>query len=819
MTTLRQDLRYGIRTSAKNPAFIAVAVLTLALGIGANTAIFSVVNAVLLRPLPYKEPARLVAFQSLNQQSGESFGVSPADYLDWQAQTQAFEQMALYTFRSFSFKDTEHPEQVPGARVSTNFFQTLGVQPFLGRTFSGEEGQLNGPSAVVLSYKLWQRRFGGDRAIIGKTIESYDPFAASQRSGRAPEKSGNADTTVIGVMPPDFKFPAYVELWTPLALDGGEMTYRASRYMQVVGRLKAGQPLEAAQADMKAIAGRLESQYPKDDKGWTVQLMSLRDHMVRDTRLPLLILLGAVGFVLLIACTNVANLLLARAASRRREIAVRLALGASRWQLIQQLLVESLLLAFLGGAFGLLLASWGVSLFVSLLPQYGSYRAPGEIHIDGTVLLFTLLISTLTGLIFGVVPGWQSSRPTVNQWLKEGTRGSGEGRRQLRVRNALVVAEIALALVLLVGAGLLINSFSRLRSVDLGYDSHGLLSMWITAPAEQYRDAESKARFYQQMLDEVARVPGVQAATLTSSIPFGSIGFPFNIEGGPLPNGDANTRYSAIAANYFKVLNAKLRAGREFDVHDDLRAPAVAIINQTMARQYFAGAEPLGQKISLNYLNRKVVREIVGVVGDLKQDEIGAAVKPEVFVPFAQQPWFAQGLVIRAPESELATVRNKVQRAIWNVDRNQAASTGRTIDQELNEMMAEPRLYAILLGTFAVTALLLAAVGIYGVMAYSVAQRTQEIGVRMALGAQMKDVLGLVLRNGMTLALIGVAIGLAGAFALTRLISKLLFGVTPTDAATFASVAGVLLVVALLACYIPARRATKVDPLVALRYE
>jgi putative ABC transport system permease protein len=372
---------------------------------------------------------------------------------------------------------------------------------------------------------------------------------------------------------------------------------------------------------------------------------------------------------------------------------------------------------------------------------------------------------------------------------------------------------------LLVGAGLLINSFVRLRSIDLGYDARGLFSMWVTAPVERYKDPESKARFYQEMIDETSRVPGVQGVTLTSSVPLGSIGFPFNIEGRPLANGDANTRYSSVAANYFSVLHAKLRAGRDFDQHDDSRAPAVAIINDTMAHQYFAELNPIGQKISLNYLNRKVVREIVGVVSDLRQDELGIPVKPEVFVPFAQEPWFSHGLLIRTAETNLESVKNGVQRAIWNVDRDQAASEGRTIDQELQDMMAEPRLYTILLGTFALTAMLLAAVGIYGVMAYSVTQRTQEIGIRMALGAQLGDVLRLVLRNGMRLALLGMVIGLGGAFALTRLMTSLLFGVKPTDPATFAAVSGVLVLVALLACYIPARRATKVDPLKALKYE
>jgi len=816
--TLKQDFHYSLRALRKNPAFVLVAVFTLALGIGANTAIFSIVNAVLLRPLPYKEPDRLVALRSVNLNSGETFGVSPADYLDWQNQTQALKQVALYTFGSFSFKDTEHPERVPSGRVSPNFFETLGVRAYLGRTFVADEGQLNAPGTMVISYKLWQRRFGGDPKIVGRTVESYDPFAASQRSQSGNTLTKGTGRTIIGVMPPDFKFPAYVELWTPLALDGGEMRYRAARYMQVVARLKPGQTLNSAQTDLKTVAARLEAQYPGDDKGFSVQLMSLRQHLVRDTRLPLLILLGAVGFVLVIACANVANLLLVRATSRRKEIAVRLALGAKRWQLVQQLLIESLLLAFVGGVLGLLLATWGVAAFVRLLPEFGSYRASEDMHIDGPVLLFTLAVTTLTGLIFGVVPGWQASRPALNQWLKESGRGSGEGARQPRLRNALVVSEIALALVLLVGAGLLINSFARLQKVELGYEPHGLLPVWATAPIERFRTPESQAQFYQQMADEAARVPGVQGVTLTSSVPLGSIGFPFNIDGHPLAN-DASARYSAIAPNYFQVLGAKLRAGREFDQHDDLHSGAVAIINETLSRRFFAGVNPIGQKISLNYLNRKDTREIVGVVADLRQDELGVPVNPEILVPFAQQPWFSQALLVRAPESQLAGLKNSVQKAVWRIDPEQPVSQARTLDTELSEMLAEPRLYAILLGTFAAIALVLAAVGIYGVMAYSVAQRTQEIGLRMALGAQMKDVMRLVLGKGMVLALLGVGIGLVGAFALTRLLTKLLFGVTPTDTVTFVAVSTVLIVVALCACYIPARRATKVDPLTALRYE
>jgi len=572
MQTIKQDVRYGIRTLAKNPGFVAVTVITLALGIGANTAIFSVVNAVLLRPLPYKDPASLVAFHSLNLSSGESFGISPADYLDWKQQTQSFDQLALYTFGSFTIKDQEHPEDIPAGRVSTNFFQTLGVEPLLGRGFVAEEGQLNGPAAVVLSYQLWQRRFGGDPAIVGKTIESYNPFTSSQRAASgAPATNASEGTTVIGVMPAGFKFPAYVEAWTPLAFDSGEMKYRASRYMQVVGRLKQGQTLASGQAEMKTIAARLEAQYPRDNKGWTTQLTSLREHLVRDTKLPLLILLGAVGFVLMIACANVASLWLARAASRRKEIAIRLSLGANRWQLLQQLMVESFILALLGGAVGLLLANWGVAALVRLLPQYGSYRSPGDIHIDATVLLFTLSVTSLTGLVFGLVPAWQSTRPGMDRWLKEGTRGSSEGR-QLRVRNGLVIAEIAFALVLLIGAGLLLNSFARLRSVDLGYDPSGVFSMWVTANAERYQDVESKTRFYQQMLDETSRAPGVQGVTLTSSVPLGALSFPFNIEGRPWPTmpvpgtapslptiSKCSRRKCALVANSMRMMIRKAR--------------------------------------------------------------------------------------------------------------------------------------------------------------------------------------------------------------------------------------------------------------------
>ncbi|HZS05435.1 MAG TPA: ABC transporter permease [Blastocatellia bacterium] len=799
MFAISQDVRFAIRGLRKNPNFTAVAVIALALGIGANTAIFSVVNAVLLRPLPYKEPARLVALGSTNLQTGERYGVSPADYWDWQEQTQAFEHLTTYTFGGFSFKDAEHPEMIPGARVSTSFFETLGVQPMLGRTFVTEEGYLNGPPAVVLSHRLWQRRFGADPRVVGKTINN-----------------GETATTVIGVMPPDFKFPTYAELWTPLARDSGEMKYRAARYMQVIGRLRSGQTIGTAEAEMKTVARRLEAQYPKDNKGVTAQLMSLRDHLVRETRTALLILLGAVGFVLLIACANVANLLMARAAARRKEMAIRLALGAGRWQLIRQLLVESVVLALAGAGVGLVFASWGVDALMGLVPEHSSYRFPGAVRIDAVVLGFTLLVAVLTGILFGLIPGWQASRPTVNEWLKEGGRG-GEGWRHERARGVLVVAEIALALVLLVGAGLLANSFVRMQRVDQGYDPRGLLAMWVAAP-DKFRDTESKAAFYRQMIEEVSRVPGVESVSVTTSVPFGALGFPFNIEGRPLPD-DAGARYSAVGTEYFRVLKTPLRAGREFNDRDKAGAAPVAIINETMARQYFAGEDPLGKKISLNFLGRRVVREVVGVVADIRQDEPGAPIRPEVFAPYEQAPWFSHALVIRSAGADPLGVKNDVQRAIWAVDKDQPASKTVVIAQELSELIAEPRLYTILLGTFALAAFALAGVGIYGVMAYSVAQRTHEIGIRMALGARAGDVLRLVVGQGMKLAVIGVVIGLAASFALTRLMKGLLYGVSAHDPLTFAVIALLLTVVALVACFVPARRATKVDPMIALRYE
>ena len=804
METFLRDLRYGFRMLLKRPGFTVVAVMALALGIGANSAIFSVVNAVMLRPLPYADPARLVSAASVNSINSqhELDGVSPADFWDWKDQSQAFDQLAaLSGGGGFSLKDSDQPDVFNGARVSFNFFQTFAVQPLLGRVFSAEDGQLNAPETVVLSHRLWMRRFGGDPSVVGKTFNTSE-----------------GGTTVIAVMPPDFKFPSYAEVWTPLARNASEMRNRSNRYFNVVGRIKPDQTLESAQAELKTIASRLEAEHPQANKGWTAHLTPLRDSLIGGTRTALFVLLGAVGCVLLIACANVANLLLARAASRRKEMAIRLALGAGRGRLMRQLLTESIVLGLAGGAVGLLLAAWGLDLLIGILPSKEAFQLPVEIRIDRAVTLFTLLISALTGIVFGLVPAWQASRPDVGEWLKEGGRGGSSAGHQ-RTRSALIIAEIAVALVLLIGAGLLVQSFVRLRRVDLGYDPNGLLTMWVPAPFSRYPNDEAKARFYKQVLERVSQVHGADGVTSSSEAWFGLLNFQFNIEGDPLPTGDATTRYSSIAPDYFKVLKAQIRAGRDFDDRDDGRAPGVAIINETLARRYFADGEPIGRKIVLGYLGRRLVREIVGVSTDIKQEELGLPTKPEVYVPYQQVPWFGEALVIRAASGDPMRLKKDLQQAIWEVDKDLPVSGAETVEHHLSDLVAEPRLYTLLLGVFAGVALILASVGVYGVMSYSVTERTHEIGIRMALGAKHRDVVAFVVRQGLTLALSGVAIGLAVAFALTRLMSSLLYGVTATDPLTFVLIPLLLAAVALLACYVPARRATKVDPMIALRYE
>ncbi|MGA9770723.1 MAG: ABC transporter permease [Blastocatellia bacterium] len=798
METLIKDLRYGVRMLLKSPLYTAVAVIALALGIGANTAIFSVVNAVLLRPLPYIDPNRLVVVESGDRQAGaqEFGGVSPADFWDWQAQTQAFEQLAGMSGGGFSLTGVETPESFPGTRVSTNFFEALKAKPLLGRTFRPEDGFVKADDTIVLSYRLWQRRFGADPDIIGKTL-------------------GDTGVIVIGVMPPDFKFPVTAECWIALSRDSGEMRNRANRYFSVAGLLKPDQTIESAQAEFDAIASSLESQYPDTNKNISVQIAPYRDRMVRDVKTSLLVLLGAVMFVLAIACANVASILLARAASRRKEMAIRLALGAGRWTLIRQLLTESVMLGLAGGAVGLVFALWGVDLLVRLLPErYAYLQVQDLVRIDTTTLIFTLIMALLTGLLFGLVPAWQSSRPDINEWLKEGARGTDSS--QQRTRSTLVIAEIALAMVLLAGAGLLLQSFVRLRGSDPGFDPRNLFTMGISLSFREHPDDTSRARFIKKMLDEVSTTPGVESVAVTSGSAFPYLNFNFNIEGQPLP-ADASALYETISPNYFKAMKAGLVTGREFDERDNTGTPGVAIINEKLARRYFEGSDPVGKRISINYLGTRQTREIIAVARDMNQGEPGR-VQPQIYVSYQQQPWLSASLVVRVASSP-DSARKDAQQAIWAVDKNQPVSKSDSAEMVLSNAMAEPRLHTILLGAFAALALILAAVGIYGVMAYSVAERTREIGIRMALGAQSSDVMKMVVGQAMKLIVTGVAIGLIAAFGLTRLIASLLYGVTATDPVTFIIVSALLAGVALVACYVPARRATRIDPMVALRYE
>jgi putative ABC transport system permease protein len=797
--TLWQDLRYATRMLLKGPSHTAVAILALALGIGANTAIFSVVNALLLRPMPYIDSQRLVLIESGNREAGAPAfgGSSPADFWDWQQQSDTFEEFVAVSGGGFNLTGVEDPESLPGVRVSTNFFDALHARPLLGRTFRPEDGFIKADDTIILSYRLWQTRFSGDPNVIGTIL-------------------GDTGTMVIGVMPPDFRYPATADVWTPLSRDSGEMRNRANRYFNVMGLLKPGQTPATAQTELQTIASRLEAQHPDTNKGITVQLTRFREWVVRDVKTSLWILMGAVALILLIACANVANLMLARAASRRKELAIRRALGASRWRVMQQLLAESLLIALTGGAAGTLLALWGVDALMALMPvNWGYLKLQNKVGVDGLVLAFTFAATLLTGIALGLIPAWQASRPDVNEWLKEAGRGS-EGARHRRTRNVFVVTEIALALVVLIGAGLLVNSFLRLRHNDLGFNPRGLMNVAFSVPFNRYPDDASRSRFIKQILDEAATVPGVEGVAATSGAVFPFLEFNFRIEGNPSAV-EPTAMYDAISPNYFRVVGAQLLAGREFSDRDDARTPHAAIINESFQRQYFADSDPLGHRLTWNYLGTLKTVEIVGVIRDISQGVAGK-VMPQLYVSYTQQPWLSAALLVRTA-GDPVSMKNSVQAAIWKVDKTQPASRSELAETVLNTALGEPRLYTLLLGSFAALALVLSAVGIYGVMSYSVAQRTQEIGIRMALGASSSDVLGMIIRQGMMLIVAGITFGLIGALALTRLLASLLFGISATDPLTYAAVVVLLMLVALAACYIPARRATKVDPMIALRYE
>jgi putative ABC transport system permease protein len=804
---LWQDLRYGARTLLKQPGFTLIAVLTLGLGIGVNTAIFSVVNGVLLSPLPYRAPDRLAQVWEHNRPKNKPHGsVAPANFLDWKAQNRSFEGMAAYdSFPSFNLTGVGEPERIQAARVSVGLFPLLGVEAVAGRTFTDDEERRGNHQVALVSNRLWQRRFGADPGLVGRTLSLND-----------------RSFTVVGILPPDFRFlPEEYEIFIPMVLDGWEATARGTHPLRVVARLKEGVTLAQAQAEMDQIARRLEQEYPNSNTGVGVTLVPLREQLVGESRRALLVLLGAVAFVLLIACANVANLLLTRAVTRRKEMAVRLALGAGRARLIRQLLTESLLLAGAGGVGGLLLALWGVQILKTFLVQNALLPRGESVGLDGRVLAFTLGISLVTGLVFGLAPGLAASKTDLNDALKEGGRRAGGGARDRRFRQALVVGEVALALVLLVGAGLMIQSFLQLRRVDPGFRPENVLAVDISLPGSRYQNGRQVLNFQRQLLERVAVQPGVRSVGAAAYLPFSGTNnsWTIKIEGSlSRPSGAwLEPGWRPVTANYFRTMGIPLVKGRDFAASDDDEtAPGVAVINEAAARACWPGEEPLGSRFKLEGRTYAVV----GVVKDVKHARLDGEAAPEIYFPYSQLPitWRGMTVVARteaAPEHLAAALRSVVQ----ELDKDQPIYNVRTLEGLISKSVSRPQFHLLLLGSFAALALLMASLGLYGVMSYTVTQRTPEIGIRMAFGAQPRDALKLVVGAGLKLTLIGIGIGLLAAFALTRVMESLLFGVSATDPLTFAEVAFLLIAVALLACYLPAWRATQVDPLVALRSE
>ena len=821
MRTLWQDVRYGARALWKSPAFTLVAVLAVALGVGANTAIFSVVNTVLLRALPYENSERLVTLYTGRVPTAQPSGpLSYPDLLDYRAQTQSFEYVAGYqgvgTVMSVGAGD--EPERVRGTEVMADLFPALGVHAAMGRVFTREEDVEGGAFVIVISDGLWRRRFGSDPNVVGREVRMG-------LSGRA--------ATVLGVMPPGFKFPPddteALDYYSPFIAENAKdnadsMNNRDSVFIPVVAKLRDGVSFEQAEAEVTTVAGRLAAEHPDTNTNRRARVVRLHEDLVGQVRPALLVLLGAVGLVLLIACANVANLLLARAAARGREIAVRTALGATRARVARQLLTESLLLSLAGGAAGLLLSVWGVEAIIKLSPATVPRLA--ETSIDARVFLFALGVSILTGLVFGLAPALQASKTDLAESLKEGGRSGSAGARRNRLRSALVVVEVALSLMLLVGAGLLVKSFRQLLATDPGYSPERVLAVTVALNTKRFADEDSRAAYYREAVARIGGLPGVEAAGLTRLLPLGrsDIFNSFQIAGrAPFAPGERHSgRSYTVSPEYFRVLSVPLRRGRAFEAADGKNANPVIIVNEAFVRRYFPEQEPLGQHVILESDdNNKPLppREVVGVVGNVRFQSFKDEEQPEYYIPFEQSPSAVTQVVVRAKGEDAAALTAPVRAALKGVDSNLLIWETRTMDELVGQSVAPQRFNVALLGFFAALAMLLAAVGIYGVMSYTVTQRRHEIGIRMALGAGRGDVLRLVVRQGMLLTLAGLGLGLVGALALTRLMSSLLYGVSATDPLVFAAVSLLLATVALLACYVPARRATKVDPMVALRYE
>jgi putative ABC transport system permease protein len=809
--TLARDLRFAARMLRKSPGFTLVAALTLALGIGANTAIFSFADGVLLKPLPYAHPERIVMVWE-KPPGYDRNGISTLNFLDWKAQNTVFDKMAAQRGGSMTLSGGAEPIELRASRVSASYFEIFGVQAALGRTFAADEDQSDKGKVAVISHRLWQNRFGGDKGILGRKLTlNGEPH------------------TVVGVLPMNSPYDrTRVEIWTPLVFEPKDMT-RNFHWFVAYARLKEGATLERAREEMKVIGARIERQYPDSNKGWSVTVDRFVDRVVGDQlKQSLYVLLAAVGAVLLIGCANLANLTLARGTSREREVAIRASLGAGRWSLIRQFLTENVLLSLLGGLLGLALGYGMVTGLKLLMPPY-LLPSEANVVVDVRVLLFTLAIAALTGIVFGMAPALQAASPNLAGSMKEGGRGSSASAARRRLRGALVVAETALAFILLTGAGLLIRSFVALQQVDAGFDTTNVITMGVPFSPTKFKEGGQAVSYARRIIDGVETIPGVLDAAVTTVLPLRgwSTGMPFQIVGKPIKdraNRDS-CAFKPVSESYFRSLGIRLRKGRGLTEKDVKGSPPVAVINETMAKKYFKDEDPVGKQILVQdiifgkpQLGPEVPWEVVGVIADEKVNGLDDDKTAAMYLPYAQSPMPFISLIVKGAVNP-ETLQQAIRREVQKIDPDQPLTDVLTLEQIKSDSVGPNRLRTTLLGVFAGIALLLAAIGIYGVISYSAAQRTHEMGVRLALGASRQDILGLVIGSGMLLAGIGLAIGFVGSLALTRVLKSLLFGVSATDPATMAAVAALLASVALLACYLPARRATKVDPMVALRYE
>ena len=808
------DLRYALRQLIKSPGFTFVAVITLALGIGANSAIFSVIDAVLLRSLPFPNPDRLATvWATAPQHPGEDKQVhSYPDFVDLRARNHTFSALSAYTGVSAIWGTGEDSADVAGLAATSDIFDVLGIHPLLGRGFSQEDEKPGAARVVVISYAFWQRHFAGDPNVIGKEVTMV-----------------GKTYTVTGVMPPNWKFPIQheaVDYVTPLhpLFAGSSPSYvdrRGAHFLVVVGRLKPGVSLETASADLQTIATQLAKQYPDTDAGRTERAVSLQSDLVGDIKPALLILLAAVGLVLLIACANVANLFLARAATREREIAIRTALGASRFQIVRQLLLETLLLALLGGAAGLLLAWWSTDVLVALGPS--DLPRLDQVRVNGAVVAFTFGIACLTSLLFGLIPALQASRPEVEQSLKEAARGSTGGARSHRLRSAFVVSQFALSLILLVGAGLLIRSFAQLRAVQPGFEAGGVATFWQSLPKARYGEVDQQTQFFDKLLAKLKSLPGFEDAGIVSPLPFSGNdqSRTFTIVGQPAPPEGLEPSASLLTTDgaYFQTMRIPLKSGRLFNRRDQKNSPPVVLINEPFAKKYFPNENPIGKRLQFGNRGEDPERTIVGIVGAAKHESLAESPKPECYLPFSQNPDRYSDIVVRTSQPAPSGLETMIRRAVHEIDSQQFVPKVTPLPELVSQTLSRSRFNTGLLGAFATIAILLAAVGIYGVIAYNVSQRTKEIGIRMALGAQRTQMLTMILRQSLTMAAVGMVVGLFGAFAATRLLSALLFGVGTLDLLTYGAVILLLGAAAFLAGLLPARRAMKVNPVIALRYE